>query len=1112
MFIKPQKHFRLVPICDKIGIQKGYRMKQGEASSIISFGYWVQQRRKVLDLTRLELAQRVGCAPITIKKIERDERRPSRQIANLLADHLVIPDPDRDKFIRMARGEFVASTISSLGLVSLPAFLRTPDALVKREDSPLVAREGELARLETHLSTALTGKGGIVFVTGEAGSGKTFLAQEFARQAQEKYPHLVVANGNCNAHTGVGDPYLPFREVLELLTGEIETRWVAGLMSQTYAQRLWDMVPHAVQALTDVGSELVDRFVSGSALVARAEAASPGTSGPLAQLKSLVARHRASQSPAHLQQSDLFAQYTRVLQTLARQKPLLLIVDDLQWADVGSIGLLFHLARRLEGHRILVVGLYRPSDIRLGRFSTNSGEPERHPLEPVINELQGQFGNIQIVLDQAEGKQFVEAFLDTEPNRLGAGFREALFRQTGGHALFTVEMLRGLQARGDLVQDEQGQWTEGVILDWQTLPARVEGVIKERINRLPMKLQEVLKVASVEGEVFTADVVARVQGLDERQMINQLGSVLDRQQRLIRMQGTQQLGTKQVSHYRFRHILFQQFLYESLAEAERVYLHRAIGNELERLHGEQADSIAPQLARHFALAGDHQRALGYATRAGDMAAAAHAYVEAVSHYSQALEITRRHEASSQKLAHLYTELGRVLELNSQYNQALITYEKMETVAHQRSDRHLQLAARMAQVTLFSTFTSVHDPARAESLGEQTLALARELDDQVAEAKILWVLVFIYLNTNRVWQAIDCGERSLALARQLDLREQMAYCLNDLGSHCYLVDGPLDRAITVLNEACLLWRELDNLPMLANSMAASSLVQTYAGEYSQALALSEEAFQISQSIDNLWGQSYSRIFVGYVYWERGEPDRAVAVMEECIHLSELSGFIVPQTRTRAELAYVYGKLGAIERGLETVHPALIVAESQVPPFRVCVLAVLAQLHLWQDNLIEAKAVIDQGKQDPSREGWPLHYLPLRLADGELALRQGDFERVIGVTDRLLVDLRRMGVRIYVPNALYLQGQALLGLNQREMGRKCVQEARIEAEAIGSRPSLWPILFSLSQLEDNPAEAQALRQQSQEIVEYIAGNVENAELRASFLALPDVATILEPIPNE
>ena len=283
---------------------------------------------------------------------------------------------------------------------------------------------------------------------------------------------------------------------------------------------------------------------------------------------------------------------------------------------------------------------------------------------------------------------------------------------------------------------------------------------------------------------------------------------------------------------------------------------------------------------------------------------------APAHAAGRITITRRRPADSQTLTHLYTQLGRSLELSSEYDQALDTYEEMAEVARQRGDRPLQLAALIARVTLYATFTPVYDPDRAERLAEQALALARELEDGAAEAKILWLLLFVYLNTNRLGQAIEAGERSLALARQLDLREQMAYTLNDLGSHLYLVAGPLARANTVLREASALWRELDNRPMLANSIAAESLVQTFAGEYNQALTLSEKAFQICQTIDNLWGQSYSRFTAGYIYWEYGQPARAIAMMEACIQLSELSGFTVPQASVRADLAYVYGRLGAI----------------------------------------------------------------------------------------------------------------------------------------------------------------------------------------------------------
>jgi tetratricopeptide (TPR) repeat protein len=1043
----------------------------------------------------------VGCSPVTIKKIERDERRPSQQIAALLADHLLIPDADRDAFMRMARGEFVATAISSRDLVSLPAFLRADDRPQPRDETPFVTREKELDQLNAHLDAAFAGKGRVVFITGEAGNGKTRLAQEFVRRAQANHAQLVVANGNCSAHTGIGDPYLPFREMLALLAGDVEARSAAGTVSQRYAQRLWHLVPQTIEALVDAGPDLVDIFMPGPVLVTRAEAAAPRAADLLARLQALVTRHESSQSQAHLQQGALFSQYTRVLQTLARQNPLLLVIDDLQWADAGSINLLFHLGRHLEGHRILVAGLYRPSDIGLGR------DGERHPLEPVVNELQRQSGNIRIVLSEADGRQFVEALVDTEPNHLDQAFRDALYEQTGGHPLFTVEMLRGLQARGDLFQDEEGQWTKGAVLDWRKLPARIEGVIQERIGRLPADVRDMLKVASVEGEVFSAEVVARVQGVSEREVLGPLGETLDRQHRLVKVWDTQQIGSKQVTHYRFRHILFQQYLDDSLHEAERVFYHRAVGNELESLYGERADKIAPRLARHFAIAGDGRRALDYFIQAGDRAMAAQANVEAVAHYSQGALIARQREMSTEQRAHLYVRLGRSLELNSEFDRALTIYQEMEAEASQRGDEPLALAALMAQVTLYATFTPVYDPERAETLAHEALALARHLGDEAAEAKILWTLLFVYLITNRIDQAVASGERSLALARRLDLREQMAYTLNDLGSHCYLVGGPLDKAIAALHEASALWRELDNRPMLANSRAGAALVHMYAGKFSESLAFSDEALAMSQAIDNLWGQSYSRFRTGYIYWERGEPDKAIAVMEACIDAGERSGFTASQVAARADLADVYGHLGAIERGIGVAQLAGEIAETKAPPFRPYALAVLAQLYLWQDRLAEAAAVIGEGEQDPYTAGWPLHYLPVRLVAGELARRRGEFERTLALSGGLLADLHHIGAAMFIPTTLYLQGQALLGLKRQEAGRSCLQEAATGAKAMGARASLWPILFTLSQLADDATEAEALRQEAREIVTAIAQHAPSPELRQSFLKLVDVRAVLE-----
>ena len=115
-------------------------------------------------------------------------------------------------------------------------------------------------------------------------------------------------------------------------------------------------------------------------------------------------------------------------------------------------------------------------------------------------------------------------------------FRDILYRQTRGHPLFTTELLQGLQERGDLVRDAEGRWIEGPALDWETLPARVEAVVAERIARLAQPLQAALRVASVEGEVFTAEVIAHVLDSAEGETLGQLSRVLDRRHRLIRTQ------------------------------------------------------------------------------------------------------------------------------------------------------------------------------------------------------------------------------------------------------------------------------------------------------------------------------------------------------------------------------------------------------------------------------------------------------------------------------------------------------------------------------------------------------------------------------------------------
>jgi predicted ATPase len=179
--------------------------------------------------------------------------------------------------------------------------------------------------------------------------------QAFASRTMQTHPELIVAGGNCNAYTGAGDPYLPFREILELLSGDVEARALTGRLQRDHAERLWNSLPAAAQALLDVGPGLLDTFISARRLLSRAASVAPGAAW-LTELRALA--DSKAVTPTNLRQQNLFEQYVRVVQALAQRSPLLLILDDLQWADEGSTNLLLHLGRRLQGCRVLILGAY----------------------------------------------------------------------------------------------------------------------------------------------------------------------------------------------------------------------------------------------------------------------------------------------------------------------------------------------------------------------------------------------------------------------------------------------------------------------------------------------------------------------------------------------------------------------------------------------------------------------------------------------------------------------------------------------------------------------------------------------------------------------------------
>ena len=513
----------------------------------------------------------------------------------------------------------------------------------EEKEAPLfVGRETELDELAAALQKACEGKGSLQFITGGAGRGKTALVSEFATRALLENEELLVLSGQCRGLAGMGAPYLPFRHILAQLTGDVSSSAVLG---RGQARRSWEAIPDTIPLVVEQGGELIDALLPGSDLRRRAATFSSAQAGWFRRLNERL-EHPGGGPP---QKEQLFSQVTAVLKAAARIRPLLLVIEDLHWTDAASAGLLFHLTFELAGSCILMLGTYRPEEVHKG---------DGHPLARIDSELKRQFGDIWLDLSQkdaVQGRDFIDAYLDSEANALDSRFRRELFTHTGGHALFTVELLRALQERGDLYRDAAGLWQARPAVDWGALPARVEGVIEQRFGRLDNDLQQALSIAAVQGETFTAGIVAEIQGLDEQDLVRRLSREVEKRHRLVEAEGLAWQDGRRLARYRFRHQLFQQYLYGELSEGERIDLHKAMGLRLEALAAD-TKAMAAELAWHFDQAGDNEKALTYLLQAGDAARLLYATEEAVAHYERALAILKA-RGDNEKAARILMKLG-----------------------------------------------------------------------------------------------------------------------------------------------------------------------------------------------------------------------------------------------------------------------------------------------------------------------------------------------------------------------------------------------------------------------------------------------------------------------
>ncbi len=562
--------------------------------------------------------------------------------------------------------------------------------------------------------------------------------------------------------------------------------------------------------------------------------------------------------------------------------------------------------------------------------------------------------------------------------------------------------------------------------------------------------------------------------------------------------------------YQFQHSLTRESAYGSLLRKQRRDLHRRVAECYEQIYPARLEEFSEQLAYHLDEAGE-ARAWRYHRLAGDAALRRYANTEAIAHYERALALVAdAADVAIPDHLHIFLRLGRAMELQGRYDAALANYAALEQTGRIQGRPPLVLAGLVEQCQLRATPSSLFDAGEAERLAALALELAAKLEDRAAEARVYWCLLNVgRFTTGRLEQASEYGERALVLARQLGLRDLESYILNDMAD-LYLMAGRPHRGRDALVEAGAIFRELGNLPMLADSLSSLSGFESFVGHDDKAIALSNEAFAISQSIANVWGQAYSRLLIGYVYWDRGDPQQAITITETAIRHARESGFAAGTAISGALLGLVYAELGAFDLGWQIVEAGWQAVSGIMDAFAPALLTARAILSLEQGDLAAAEAAL-ASLQDGEQTLNPFLVIFYRSVPARIALAKGRFEEALARTEKDLAALADIDISRTTAEILLMQAHALLGLGRLQEARPVLHAAIEDANGNGYRRLLWRLQAALARLEaadGNAAAAESLLAQARAHLAFIVGNITDPGLAASFRGRPEVLAVLQP----
>ena len=547
-----------------------------------------------------------------------------------------------------------------------------------------VGREEPLQSLLERLERAALGEGRVLLLGGDAGVGKSRLVRDLKNEATMRQVRVI--EGRCSS-TESSVPYAPLMDALRFRIAKGEGEAVARMLGPLRAV-LAPLFPQ----------------LEGSA-----DASEPSPD-------------RSHDRPFEL----IF----RVLERLASDDPMLLILEDVHWADQTSLELLHHLAHRATSFKMLLVATYRSDEL-------HAAHPLRRLLGSLARDRAGEEVRLQ-PLDREETAEMLRCMLSAEPD---PAFSAAIFRRSEGNPFFVEELVSVLVRDGMVEPNAEAARA----LERTRLPSTVSEAVLARVTPLEPRAMEALSVAAVIGRTVEFEDLRAVLEISEEDLVDVLEELVAHQ--LLREE--QANGRER---YAFPHALMQEALYESVISRRRRMLHRRVAQSLEK-RGGRTPTRLDELAYHFRLGGDHERAYEYARLAGDEAVRLRAWDDAAEHYEHAL-------ASLEELADNGVRAAELLE-------------RLAAVAWRQSRA-----------------------APGRQYAEDALRLRRALGQDEETARVLRSLATLRVEEGDTEGAAEALDEALRLLGEESESRELGPIYDDLG-RLSLVRGDLDRAESFL---------------------------------------------------------------------------------------------------------------------------------------------------------------------------------------------------------------------------------------------------------------------------------------------------------------------------